>query len=249
MDRIAFIKTSVLSAFGSRILINSEFLKVVEFQKVSKENLLGLSPSHLKSDSILLEKETYDSFSLMKTAALKDNIHLKVVSGYRSYNQQKAIWERKYNYLITKELKPLEAISEIITYSSVPGTSRHHWGTDVDLIDSLAEMPEGDLLLEENYQGNAFFSKMNSWMNSYASDFGFEMVYTQDAHRTGFNYEPWHYSFSPKAKSFLKVQLEEDYRDAWNMLDFKGKSEMTTHIVDDYFKNYVLGINPNLMPS
>ena len=32
-------------------------------------------------------------------------------------------------------LEPKKAISEIIRFSTVPGTSRHHWGTDIDIID------------------------------------------------------------------------------------------------------------------
>ena len=28
------------------------------------------------------------------------------------------------------------AIDKIIEYSTLPGTSRHHWGTDIDIIDA-----------------------------------------------------------------------------------------------------------------
>ena len=42
------------------------------------------------------------------------------------------------------------AIDKIIEYSTLPGTSRHHWGTDIDIID--AEPPEeGDVLLPKNF--------------------------------------------------------------------------------------------------
>ncbi|MFO7744929.1 MAG: M15 family metallopeptidase [Psychroflexus sp.] len=248
MNRKRFISTTTLVFIGSQFSINSEVLNLLGFDNIKIENLLGLSQSHLKSNSILLENETYEAFSKMKSKAIEDNIDLRIVSGYRSFKHQKAIWERKFNQLIITK-KPTEAISEIITYSSIPGTSRHHWGTDIDIIDGSVKLPEGDLLLEQNYHGDAPFSKMKSWMDNHAKDFGFELVYTQNKSRTGFNYEPWHYSFAKKSKSFLNVQLQKDYREAWSALEFNGKSKMSKKFIDSYFENYGSGINPSLMPS
>lgn len=246
MNRKGFLKTTVLAGIG--LQFNLELVNLFKFEDITVENLLGLSQSHLKSESILLEEETYQAFSLMRSKALKENIGLKIVSGYRSFERQKEIWEWKFKQL-TQTKTPTEAISEIMTYSSIPGTSRHHWGTDIDLIDESVSAPKGDLLLQEHYHGDAAFSKMKTWMKRYSSDFGFELVYTQNTNRTGFNYEPWHYTYVPKAKPYLKLQSQKNYRKAWNKLKFEGKSYMTDSFVDSYFKNYGLGINPSLMPS
>ncbi|SDG62490.1 M15 family metallopeptidase [Psychroflexus sediminis] len=248
MKRKRFLKTSILAGIGSQLQLNSELFKLFEFEDIKIENLLGLSQSHLKSEFILLEEDTFKAFSLMKSSALEDGITLKIVSGYRSFEQQKEIWEWKFKQL-TKTKAPIQAISEIMTYSSIPGTSRHHWGTDIDLIDDSVIVPEGDLLLEKHYHGNAPFSKMKSWMEKNSSDFGFRLVYTRDDTRTGFNYEPWHYSYAPKAKLYLDLQSSEKYRKAWRNLEFKGKSYMTDSFMDSYFKNYGFGIHPSLMPS
>ncbi|MFN2262228.1 MAG: D-alanyl-D-alanine carboxypeptidase family protein, partial [Psychroflexus sp.] len=97
-------------------------------EDIKVEHLLGLNPSHLKSDTILLEEETFDSFLRMKSLAEEDGIKIKIVSGYRSFQRQKSIWETKFKQF-SESKSPIEAISEIITYSSIPGTSRHHWGT------------------------------------------------------------------------------------------------------------------------
>ncbi|MBZ9627474.1 M15 family metallopeptidase [Psychroflexus sp. CAK1W] len=248
MNRKRFLKTTVLAGIGSQLQLSSEFINFFNSKDITVENLLGLSQSHLKSEFILLEEETYQAFCLMKAEALKEDIALKIVSGYRSFERQKEIWEWKFKHFVETKT-PAEAISEIMTYSSIPGTSRHHWGTDIDLIDESVLAPGGDLLLREHYHGDAAFSKMKTWMKTHSSDFGFELVYTRDERRTGFNYEPWHYTYAPKAKTYLELQSRNKYRKAWNKLEFEGKSYMSNSFMDSYFRNYGLGINPSLMPS
>ena len=248
MHRKQFLQTSMLMGLGSSFILKQEFLKIFTNQNIEIESLLGLNTSHLLSDSILLEDKAYHSFQKMKAAAATDGVELHIVSGYRSYQQQKAIWERKFNQL-TLSKSPADAISEIITYSSVPGTSRHHWGTDIDLIDTSVKAPEGDLLLEKNYHQGGPYHNLKTWMDRNAQQFGFHLVYTDDEERTGFNYEPWHYSFAPSSIAYLAYQNHQNYMEAWNKLSFKGKSDMSDVFIRSYFKNYSLGINPTLMPS
>jgi hypothetical protein len=248
MNRKRFLYISTLSGIGFQFPFQAFFKKPTEFQNISIEQVLGLDTSHLVPSPILLEKKTYKSFSKMQSAALKDDIHLQIVSGYRSFLQQKQIWESKYKQLLNTH-SSTEAISEIITYSSIPGTSRHHWGTDIDIIDQSVQLPKGDILLEKHYHGTGVFSNLKMWMERYGSDFGFELVYTDDKTRTGFLYEPWHYSFSPTSKDFLSLQMEESFQTSWEKLSFDGKSKMTPEFIASYFKNYALGISTFLMPS
>ena len=67
----------------------------------------------------------------MQRAALYDTIQLIIVSGTRNFKEQKAIWNRKWNRY--NNLKSIDRIKKILEYSSMPSTSRHHWGTDLDL--------------------------------------------------------------------------------------------------------------------
>ena len=248
MHRRHFLRTSMLMGLGSSFILKQEILKRLTDQNIEIKSLLGLNTAHLLSDSILLEEKTYQSFQKMKSAAASDGIELHIVSGYRSYQRQKAIWERKFNRL-TLSKSPADAISEIITYSSVPGTSRHHWGTDIDLIDTSVRAPAGDLLLEKNYHKGGPYHNLKSWMDRHAKRFGFHLAYTDDKQRTGFKYEPWHYSFAPTSKAYLAYQSHQDYIQVWKTLSFKGKSDMSDVFIRSYFKNYSLGINPTLMPS
>jgi LAS superfamily LD-carboxypeptidase LdcB len=248
MNRKRFLYSSILAGIGLQFPFQAFFKTPIEFQNISIDQVLGLDTSHLEPSPILLEKETYKSFSKMQSAAFKDGIHLQIVSGYRSFLQQKRIWESKYNQLLNTHPSS-EVILEIITYSSIPGTSRHHWGTDIDIIDQSVQLPKGDVLIEKHYHGTGVFSNLKIWMERYGSDFGFELVYTDDTTRTGFLYEPWHYSFSPSSKDFLSVQMKESFQKSWEKLSFDGKSKMTPEFIESYFQKYALGINTILMPS
>jgi LAS superfamily LD-carboxypeptidase LdcB len=248
MNRKRFLYSSILAGIGLQFPFQTFFKTSNDFQNISIEQVLGLDTSHLEPSPILLEKETYKSFSKMQSAALKDDIHLQVVSGYRSFSQQKQIWESKYKQLIETHSSS-EAILEIITYSSIPGTSRHHWGTDIDIIDQSVRLPKRGVLLEKHYHGTGAFSNLKIWMERYGSDFGFELVYTDDTIRTGFLYEPWHYSFFPASEDFLSLQMKESFQKSWEKLSFEGKSKMTPEFIASYFKNYALGINTLLIPS
>ncbi|GIV37580.1 MAG: hypothetical protein KatS3mg032_1959 [Cyclobacteriaceae bacterium] len=79
-----------------------------------------------------LHRQTYEAFLKMARAAEKDGIQLVILSATRNFETQKAIWERKWmnEAAITN---PIDRAEKILQYSSMPGTSRHHWGTDVDL--------------------------------------------------------------------------------------------------------------------
>ena len=97
-----------------------------------------------------MQVEVYEAFDRMRTAAAKKGIEMKVVSAYRSYNRQREIWNAKYKAFTQEGLEPKYAIEKIITYSTLPGTSRHHWGTDIDIIDN-ANPQSGDVLLTEKF--------------------------------------------------------------------------------------------------
>ena len=88
-----------------------------------------------------MRKLAYDAFEKMATAAKSDGITLKIISAFRSYYHQASIWNRKWNGntkvdgndLSKTESNPIARAMVILKYSSMPGTSRHHWGTDIDM--------------------------------------------------------------------------------------------------------------------
>ena len=117
----------------------------------------GIDHNDLIGDSLKLESKTFFAFKKMKEAAKKDGIILKIVSAHRGFERQSFIWNKKYRKF-TKEysLNPVQAINEIIRFSTIPGTSRHHWGTDIDIIDENYSDEKNVLISSKFEKGGVF---------------------------------------------------------------------------------------------
>ncbi|UZO82583.1 M15 family metallopeptidase [Aquimarina sp. ERC-38] len=229
-------------------LLVSILVTKVTGQDYSTEQLLGKDRSHLTKTKNPLHPKAAEAFEQMKKAAKKEGILISIASGHRSYKRQQEIWDAKYRRFTKNGLTPTEAVTKIVEYSTIPGTSRHHWGTDIDLIDAKPKQPEG-LLLAENYEPNGVFCKLKEWMDQHAATFGYFLVYTNKTDRKGFKYEPWHYSYAPVSVPLLaqykKIALDELIRSS----SIKGKEAFTTEFIASYRNNNLLDINPILLPD
>ena len=161
---------------------------------------------YLRKEAAIWLKKMSDAFS-------KENpgLTLRVISSTRTFYDQKWIWENKWTRV--KKYKsiedPYERALSILQYSSMPGTSRHHWGTDFDL----------------NSLYNGFFKKgkgkiIYSWLVKHAHKYGFAQPYTANR-KKGYNEERWHWSYIPLAKKFLK-----DWNDNFAKGDIISKQKL-----------------------
>lgn len=212
------------------------------------QNSMDQVTGKMPNPNNFLQTETQHAFDKMRSAALNDGIDLLVVSGYRSFNRQRQIWNRKYQKYQAQGLLPDQIFDKIVEYSTVPGTSRHHWGTDIDIIDQSASY-SGDVLVPDKFHGNGPFCKMKEWMEKNARTFGFELVYTLNDRRTGFKYEPWHYSYVPLSRKRI-----QNYPTAPQLLQFLrandiiGMDQISDERLLRYYKEHILGIHPELLP-
>ncbi|MDY0200431.1 MAG: M15 family metallopeptidase [Bacteroidales bacterium] len=167
-----------------------------KIQYGSDTNFVAVKPEH-SSKSIFLEVNTYQAFQQMYKAAKIDGVNLTIISGSRNFDYQKRIWERKWNSRANPS--GIEKAKDILTYSSMPGTSRHHWGTDFDLNS-----------LENSYFDSGKGLVEYNWLSQNAPKFGFCQVYTckQQKGRTGYEMEKWHWSYMPLASQYLKLYKE-----------------------------------------
>ena len=192
-----------------------------------------------------MQEEVNEAYEQMRKAAAKVGIDIKVVSAHRSYHRQREIWNAKYSRLISKGLSAKDAIQEIITYSTLPGTSRHHWGTDIDIIDN-ANPQSGDVLLAEKFYGDGPSSALRSWMNQNAEDYGFLEVYTNDPNRKGFSHEPWHYTYHSLSKAYLEVLTNHAISEIAKDEQLLGHEYLDTEFFTSYKAEHLLDINPAL---
>ena len=220
---------------------------------------LGLSRSgliDLPEIGLAHEAAAAALYRLMKRAQ-KAGFKLSIASGYRDYERQLAIFNAKIRgerpvyadsgiLLSMQSLGSRDWLHAILRYSALPGTSRHHWGTDIDLI-AVQPKVEGDVLLPHLFENEGPYAPLKKWMDEHANSFGFHLVYTKDHERKGFQYEPWHYSYLPVSKKnlelYLKLELESILKDK-NIL---GKEYFTEEFMQHYLEEYILGISPELL--
>lgn len=204
----------------------------------SKHADFVLVPAGQASQSgMYLRKETLEAFVRMQQAAAKDGISLVVISATRNFERQRTIWEGKWTgarkvdgqSLNTAIPDPAERARKILRYSSMPGTSRHHWGTDFD-INSLSPA---------HYRSGAG-KKVYDWMTAHAGKFGFCQTYTAkgEARPHGYEEEAWHWSYAPVACQLLRSY--ERLVNATHITGFKGADALPFVEV----MQYVNGVSP-----
>jgi len=217
--------------------------------ELAERNDFVLIPTYRATNgsSMYLRREAYKAFQAMATAAEKDGIKLKIASATRNFDYQKTIWEAKWSGATLVNGKNLSQstpdgtarFTKILEYSAAPGTSRHHWGTDIDI---NAATPEHF----ETEKGK----KEYEWLVINAGMFGFCQPYNlKDSFRpTGYNEEKWHWSYLPLARNFT-----EEYKTLITESDLTGPAKDGVNFLgaefapQDLITDYVLGINPECL--
>jgi len=215
-------------------------MKGLFFGGCNLEILTGMDkPDGREVDGVFLEKETATSFEWMKESALKDGIEMRAVSGYRSFERQREIWNRKIEEFL-KMVNEEEAVRLVLKYSAFPGTSRHGWGTDIDI---AGKEKISEPLENKNYRKGGVYYDVYRWLKENAEKFGFYQVYVEESELRGI--EEWHWSYAPKSVEFLRCFLEKV--DA-SFLRGRGikLSDYVLNSFGEYIKNYMLKINPHL---
>ncbi len=176
--------------------------------------LTGRDESHLHfRGSIALMPACWQAFEELRDAAAAAGFELCIASGFRSFDRQLVIWNAKALgqrpvhddrglAVAMDELSPLQQVQAILRYSALPGASRHHWGTDLDVYDAAA-MPEGYplQLTPQEVADDGMFGALHCWLDEQikaGTGAGFFRPYATD--RGGVAPERWHLSFAPLAQ-------------------------------------------------
>lgn len=245
MERRVFIERTCLG--GLALALPPTAFSFGQEPEFSLEELMGKVDIPLFGKEINLRREAHESFLRMKEAASEAGIAIKIVSSYRSFTRQQGIFERKFlAYTEDDGMQPLEAVDKIIEYSTIPGTSRHHWGTDMDIIDGNGKTT-GDVLVPEKFGPGGPFETLKKWMDAHAADYDFHLVYTDNPKRRGFKYEPWHYSYAPLSIPMLSAYRKKNILKALEQETFLGSEHFTAGFLKNYIQDHILDINPALL--
>jgi LAS superfamily LD-carboxypeptidase LdcB len=221
---------------------------------LSRLELTGRARTHVQSVAELgcvLHPQTASALLALRSAAKKEGIDLQAVSGFRDFGQQLAIWNGKFSgarALLSPESRPLQAaelseaerVAAILIWSALPGASRHHWGSDCDLIDrSALEAGARVELLSTDYVPGGRYARLSSWLSGHAHHYGFFLPYDRD--RGGVQPEPWHLSFAPVAGPALAVMSVDLLTEALSSAELAGRDTVVAELPRLY-ERYVTAV-------
>ncbi len=221
-----------------------------EFQ----QQKFGLNENHCHYLSqgdrhFLMEAETLYHFRLLQREAALAGFSLQVVSAFRSFERQKMIWQAKAQgkrpllddfgqRLDASSLSSRQKFSAIIRWSAVPGMSRHHWGTDIDVFDANIKPIDEVQLTPDEVSEQGEFAGLHAWLDeriNQAQSFGFYRPYQFDF---GVAPERWHLSYLPKAKQFMHVHDKKALMSLWGKEDL-AFSALLSQRFDDLQRQFV----------
>lgn len=173
--------------------------KFLDHFNLTADDFVEVVPEHF------MHRQAKEDFLAMQLAAQEDGIDLRIISSLRDFDHQLNIWNGKAdgsrvirddNEMIVniQDLSEAELMQAIMRFSAVPGLSRHHFGTDVDVYDANA-IEEGMRvsLVASEYDKDGPFAKLSRWLRMNCSQYGFYIPYSHDKGKLA--QEPWHVSY------------------------------------------------------
>ncbi len=217
----------------------------------------GTTRRHLTrySNGIYVHKNVLSKFEEFSSEAKAAGFSVKIISAYRDFNSQLKIWNEKTSgnrpvfdpngkEVDIKKLSGRKLIFAILEWSALPGTSRHHWGTDFDIIaDNLS--PNGykvKLLPTEGEKGGVFY-EFNNWLTRRLPLFGFYRPY--QTYRGGVRPEWWHVSYAPLSELYIKEICPKIVKPLIKESSINLKEEILEQL-DEIFEKFIYNVDTPL---
>ena len=140
-------------------------------------------------EGYFVDRAIVDDLNKLTDACRKAGFELRIESAYRPFEKQLSIWNRKARgelQLLDANGEPMqrpadeeELMYAILTWSALPGASRHHLGTDIDVIDGGACPPGYEVQLTPA-ECTGIFAKFHEFLTARIREgaaFGFERVF------------------------------------------------------------------------
>jgi LAS superfamily LD-carboxypeptidase LdcB len=213
------------------------------------------SPEDTERLGVRVHANVVEPLERLRDDAAPAGFDVRVFSAFRGFEHQLSIWNRKArgevavldsaaSPLSIHELSEVEWVYAILRWSALPGGSRHHWGTDLDVYDEAAR-PEGyeiDLVPEEVDAGG-MFGPLHEWLDERIADgsaHGFFRPYDRD--RGGVAPERWHVSHAPTAAPLEAAASVGTLRAVVEAADLELKHVVLEHL-DDIYQRFVINTN------
>ncbi len=218
--------------------------------------LTGQTDSHLGSTLVgqktfLVHPNVEHDLLALKQAADNAGFEFNIASGFRDYQRQCTIWNNKMSgqsVILDSNSQPLDShglsdgqkVQAILRWSALPGSSRHHWGSDFDVFDREA-LPDGETLKLEPWEYlDGHQSEFYQWLKTHLAEFGFFFPYRQDL--GGVSPEPWHISHRATAQSCLAALTPKLLAEQISQTPFLGAEYVLEHL-DSIYTGYIANID------
>jgi LAS superfamily LD-carboxypeptidase LdcB len=207
--------------------------------------LTGRATTHVGSVPELACTLHYDAVAAtlaLREAARADGIELAVVSGFRDFERQVTIWNAKFRGerpLLDRLERAIDAscldergrVDAILLWSALPGASRHHWGTDIDVVDRAATAADyRPRLTAEEFTPAGPYARLDGWLASNMGRFGFFRPYAVDC--GGVQPEPWHLSYAPISVPALAALSPEVLTEAIASSGIHGREHVLSRLTE-----------------
>ncbi|CDF99224.1 M15 family metallopeptidase [Avibacterium paragallinarum] len=218
--------------------------------------LTGKSREHLSplpcpfSTQHFLQPDALKAFQGLQQSAVKNGFNLQPVSSFRDFQRQQMIWNEKFagkrkvhndegQALDLSCCSDWEKCQAILRWSALPGGSRHHWGTEVDIFDPDLLPADQKLQLEPwEYGEKGYFFELSEWLKENVQKFDFYFPFSQMPERLKIGIEPWHLSYFPVAEQAQQTFTSEVLLQSWQDEEIEGKPVLTaqlTQIFNHFF--------------
>lgn len=216
--------------------------------------LTGQTRSHLcapetaEALGVFIHKDVVAPFRALQSEAATHGFDLQIISGFRSFEDQRSIWNRKAlgqlavldsgaQPLDIQKLTPKELVLAIMRWSAVPGASRHHWGTDLDVFDANTKPEDYEIeMIPEEVEGDGMFAPMHDWLDGHMGAFGFFRPYDLD--RGGVACERWHLSYAPISEVYQSEFSVSVMEETIRATEIELKDTLLAHL-DELYARFV----------
>jgi len=176
IERVQNTDEELLKKYSRIYFLNENYVPS-DFEKIDEEYIYGDEEEHVHADM-------WPYLQDLLEAAEDDNITLRVISAYRSFNEQAGL---NNSYTVTYG-------SGANQFSAEQGYSEHQLGTTVDF--TTAEIGNEFERIDE--------TKAYEWLQKNAYKHGFVLSYPKN--NEYYQFEPWHWRF-------VGEELAEDLHD------------------------------------
>ncbi|HET9662917.1 MAG TPA: M15 family metallopeptidase [Burkholderiales bacterium] len=205
-----------------------------------------------------LHRDALDAYLAMKGDAALDGIDIEIVSSFRDFAAQQRIWDTKYrgerplydaqgNVRDHASLTPAELVDAIVCWSAVPGGSRHHWGSEIDVIDRAAVPPGYRVqLLPAEAQPGGVFHRLHQWLDEKMALYGFYRPYR--TYRGGVFPETWHLSYAPVSTVAIDLLTLVIFEETVRASTILGR-EIVLQRIEAIYRTYVVNVDAPAFPA